>query len=364
MITKKSNFFYFVLCILFFVSCSFFVVRNAMTMSDPEIQISSLPQDQLWSIEYAEEMQKKAFNIGIPSVLDKTALLELIKHAWQWDKNAMIQYARIVENESHIKPSAGESLNDFIIQYRDKIVDSQGKLLNEPQVLRLPFWTFMELLADHKYPYPANRLAARMMGRGGYDEQGNLIPYTSDSLGKMLRYIRYSINGGYRNQGFLATTLLWGTGYRSNNPQYEALNRMTEHLNNLAPSELTEAVNGYRPCANHGSSYCMTRLAEAYYYGIGVRKNLELSYVWASLSNQGYLQYLAQIPMQTGKDLFEEHRNKTVDDFNANILKLIHEEMTQKQMDATADLKDELEEGIVWDYDEWVKGRDPVPPTP
>ncbi|CAK7067818.1 hypothetical protein [Saezia sanguinis] len=333
-------------------------------MSNPEIQVSSLPQEQLWSIEYAAEMQKKAFNIGIPMVRDKDALLELIKHAWQWDKNAMIQYARIVDNESHIEPDEGESLDDFIMQYRDQIVDSQGKLLNEPQVLRLPLWNFLTLLGDHKYPYPANRLAARMMGESGYDDQGNLIPYTGETRAKMLNYIRYSINGGYRNQGFLATTLLWGTGYRSNNPQYDALNRMTEHFEGLTPTELADAVDGYRPCASHGSSYCMTRLAEAYYHGIGVQKNLELSYVWATLSHKGYLQFLEEISNQTSMNLHLEHMNKTIDDYNAEILALVRQEFTQKQIDAASDLYNELEEGIVWDYEEWVRGRDLIPPLP
>ncbi|MDR2871372.1 MAG: hypothetical protein LBV45_02400, partial [Xanthomonadaceae bacterium] len=58
---------------------------------DDSIMVSHLSQQQLWCIEHAEEMLDKAFNTGIPHVRDEEALLLLIEHAWQWDKNAMVQ---------------------------------------------------------------------------------------------------------------------------------------------------------------------------------------------------------------------------------------------------------------------------------
>lgn len=338
------------------------VSRNLMK-SDP-VQTSNLPQSKIWGIEHAKEMQKKAFNIGIPSVLDEAALLELVKHAWQWDKNAMIQYARIVENERQISPSKGESLDDFIIQYEDKIVNNRGQLLNEPRVLRLPFEIFMEKLAELKYPYPANYLAARMMGQSGHDKQGNFIPYDSNKKEKMLRYIRYSIDGGYRNQGFLADTILFGTGYPSNNQHYQSLHKLAGHLPNLTQAELAEAINSYMPCASHGSGYCMTRLAEANFYGIGVEKNLEQSYAWAELSNQGYANYLESIKTQPAPDLFEQHRHRIINNFNVDILEQISQEITQEQIEAALISKRKMEANITWDYEWWVRGRYPVAPIP
>jgi hypothetical protein len=351
--------------ILFFVLCgvlAYFFVRTHMNQNT--IRLSELPSDELWSIEYAEEMQEKAFNIGIPMVSDKEALLELIIQAWQWDKNAMIQYARILQNEDEIPPSKGESLDDFIIEYRQQIVDRQGRLLNEPQVLRLPYRLLMVKLAELKYPYPANYVAVvKMMGESGYDEQGRLIPYSSDMRKTMLDYIRYSIDGGYRNQSFLADTILWGTGYESTNPQYQALNRLADPLPGLTASELTEALAAYRVCASHGSSYCMMRLAEAYYHGIGVEKNIEYAYVWSELSRQAYIHYLEWLEEQTAIQ-FGQNNYKVIDSYNSSIMELIEKEISVTQLEAATALISDIKSTLMWDYETWGRRRDPVPPLP
>ena len=333
-------------------------------MNNDPIHKSTLPQDQLWSIEYAEEMQRKAFYIGIPKSLDKAALLELIKHAWQWDKNAMIQYARIVQNEREVRPGKGESLDEFIIRYRSEIVDAQGRLLNEPPVLRLPFWTFMQKLGDLGYPYPAGYLATRMMGESGKDKDGNLIPYNANAANKMLTYMRYSIAGGYREQEFLADTILFRTGYGSKDDDFNVYHRLPEHAPDLSSEELSEAMNAYKLCAEHGSSYCMTRLAEGYFYGIGLEKDSVQAYVWAELSNQGYAQYLTSIQGQTRRNLFVEKMHRNLNQYNLEILDQIKAAMMPEQTELAANKLEEMSEGIVWDYDSWSDGRDPVPPMP
>lgn len=337
-------------------------------MDSNTVRLSALPADELWSIEYAEEMQEKAFNIGIPMVRDKEALLALIIHAWQWDKNAMIQYARILQNEDEIPPSKGESLDDFIIEHREQIVDRQGRLLNEPQVLRQPFWIFMELLAKRQYPDPAERVSSRIVGEMvRMDDQGNYVPFNQKEINTISTYLRYSIDGGYRNQEFLADTLLWGTGYGSINRKYEELNRVAEHRPALTSTELVEAIAGYRACASHGSSYCMTRLAEAYYHGIGVDKNLEYSCAWAKLSSQGYARYLESLDMEdsdSSSDLFEQHLYKIIDDYNSSIMELIEKEISATQMDAATALVNNIKSTVAWDYETWVRGRNPVPPMP
>ena len=333
-------------------------------MNNDPIHKSTLPQNQLWSIEYAEEMQRKAFNIGIPSSLDKAALLELIKHAWQWDKNAMIQYARIVQNEREVRPGKGESLDEFIIRYRSEIVDAQGRLLNEPPVLRLPFWQFMEKLAELGYPHPARRLASRGMGGEGEDTKGNFIPYNASFTNKMLTYIRCGLEGGYRNYKYFADMMLFRTGYPSKDRHFNAYHRLPEHAPDLSSEELSEAMDAYKLCAEHGSSYCMTRLAEGYFYGIGVEKDLMQAYIWAELSNQGYAQYLASIQGQVRQNLFEQKIHRNLNQYNLEILSLIKAEITPEQTELAANKLEEMGEDIVWDYDSWSDGRDPVPPMP
>lgn len=333
-------------------------------MDQNTIRLSELPPDELWSIEYAEEMQEKAFNIGIPMVRDKEALLELIIHAWQWDKNAMIQYARILQNEDEVPPSKGESLDDFIIEHREQIVDRQGRLLNEPQVLRQPFWIFMELLAKRQYPDPAERVSSRIVGEMvRMDDQGNYVPFNQKEINTISTYLRYSIEGGYRNQKFLADTLLWGTGYGSINRKYQELSRVAEHRPALTSTELVEAIAGYRACASHGSSYCMTRLAEAYYHGIGVEKNLEYAYAWSELSRQAYIHYLEWLEEQA-EIQFGQNNYKVIDSYNSSIMALIEKEISATQMDAATALVNDIKPTVAWDYETWVRGRDPVPPMP
>ena len=61
---------------------------------DYVIAAALLPQDKLWTVEYSWKMVE-AITPEIPQIEDETELIELIRHAWLWDKNAMIQYARI-----------------------------------------------------------------------------------------------------------------------------------------------------------------------------------------------------------------------------------------------------------------------------
>ncbi|MCO4147838.1 hypothetical protein [Citrobacter freundii] len=57
---------------------------------DYVIAAALLPQDKLWTVEYSWKMVE-AITPEIPQIEDETELIELIRHAWLWDKNAMIQ---------------------------------------------------------------------------------------------------------------------------------------------------------------------------------------------------------------------------------------------------------------------------------
>lgn len=330
-----------------------------------QIKPSSLPQQQLWTIEQAKNVLKDAYYIGIPRVEDKAALLALVKQAWQWDKNAMIQYVEILKSEMIYPPDEDESLGYFLRTYREQIVDNNGNLLNEPSILRLPYWDFMTALADAKYPYPANYMAVvGMLGNSGKDEQGNYLPYTRDDANQMATYIRYSIAGGYRSYEFLADTLLFRTGFGNRDKEYKYLNHLQDHVTDLSPDELREAINAYQVCANHGSSYCMMRLSEAYFNGIGLEKNLEQAYIWAKLSHQGYTLFLASTLTQDPPSHWVQHMHKTIDSYNENILSQILQQISPVQLARAETIKQTIEDGLTWDYEVWVREHDPVLPMP
>lgn len=351
------------LAFLFLVLIIIFVFRSFMS-NDP-IEKSHLPQEQLWNIEYAEEMREKAFYTGIPAYLDKEALLELIKHAWQWDKNAMIQYAIILQSERETRPEKGRSLNEFIAKYREEIVNDQGQILNEPPVLRAPFWNFMERLADLRYPEPAHNLVFREMGRKGVDDQDDFLPFSREETEKLIDYFKISIDGGYRNQSFFANLILFRTGFSSKDSNFNVYHKLIEHATDLSSEELEEALNAYEVCAKHGSSYCMTRLSEGYFYGIGLNKNLVYAYLWAELSNQGYANYIANLPdPDEYLDLFDQQRHHNLNIYNQEIFVEIKNQMTEEQLDEATEMLKEIREEITWDYDTWASGRDPVPPMP
>ena len=76
---------------------------------DYVIAAALLPQDKLWTVEYSWKMVE-AITPEIPQIEDETELIELIRHAWLWDKNAMIQYARIQKEvgDDDVRHRAGD----------------------------------------------------------------------------------------------------------------------------------------------------------------------------------------------------------------------------------------------------------------
>ncbi|TSJ98255.1 hypothetical protein, partial [Gilliamella apicola] len=60
---------------------------------DYTIYPSTIPENQLLRIEEAKELYRRAFDDQVfYAVVDPEHLVKFIKHAWQWDKNAMPYY--------------------------------------------------------------------------------------------------------------------------------------------------------------------------------------------------------------------------------------------------------------------------------
>lgn len=91
-----------IICILF---CYFYNLINSDNNSiqqdniimDYTIYPSTIPENQLLRIEEAKELYRRAFDDQIfYSVVNPEALVEFIRHAWQWDKNAMLYYYDLI----------------------------------------------------------------------------------------------------------------------------------------------------------------------------------------------------------------------------------------------------------------------------
>lgn len=153
-------------CLVTFITGLFYYFKGPSKM-DYVIQKSTLPQNELWQGFDSDKILDRAYNIGISQVKDERALLELVKHAYQWDKNAMIAYVRIMDSEDDIPPEKGLSLDDF-----------------------------MRLLADQGYARSSSYVADSMVGELLIKENSELyLPMPESKLQKMIEYIHNSIRG-------------------------------------------------------------------------------------------------------------------------------------------------------------------------
>jgi hypothetical protein len=337
----------------------FFYPRPPM---DDAIQLSPLPQGQLWNAKQAEDMLEKAFSTGIPHVRDEEALLLLVEHAWQWDKNAMIQYARIVQSEREIKPERAVSLSTFLRRNRHHLVNSEGRRLSEPAVLQLPYRQLIEKLANSGYPYPSHIEAIRLIGGAGVDSENEYKALPPDMYQKMLRYIQYSIEGDYRNYDLLADTIFFKTGYPYKDYNHTQLNKLTEHAHNLSIDELKQATAAYETCAKAGSRYCIVRMQEIFLYGIGHPVDIEQSYLWGLRSAHAYQLWLEK-PADKN-DLFKKMMEENLHQYSTELLETTQKDLTQEQQKRLRQVAEQTESDMNWDYATWVKTQNYAPPKP
>lgn len=69
------------------------IIQQENITMDYTIYPSTIPKSQLLRIEEAEKLYHQAFdNQVFYTVVNPEALVKFIKHAWQWDKNAMPYY--------------------------------------------------------------------------------------------------------------------------------------------------------------------------------------------------------------------------------------------------------------------------------
>lgn len=337
------------ICILLLASYFIFVnkqppymkTRELSDMDYNNVQLATRPQAQLWTLQQAETISKQAFDLWFIRVKDEKAMLTLVKQAFQWDKNAMLQYAKILDTIRNEEPEETEgmlTLGQFLIKYSHELVDNQGKRLDTPALFDLKYREFVKVLADKKYAIPSAYMSAWTMGS---EAQRN----------DLIFYIKNSLNGGYKYQDFLADTIIWGTGYPYKNNNPELIYKLPEHLPNITDKELKEAITNYKVSAIHGDHYSMMRIAEFYYYGIGEQQDYLLALAWAELSNESYNYPLERITDKYS-DKIKEQATNNCDLALANQIK---EKLTPEQQAQVKPLLEQLRTTIkTWDYDTWV----------
>lgn len=322
------------------IPCAISTEQELYKMNNYIVKTSNLPINELWTIEQAEAVLDKAYQIGIPRVKDEQALLELVMQAYQWDKNAMLQYAKILQNEREIVPDKETSLATFLTKYSYELVDKQGRPLETPIILDLSYNELIETLANRQYAVPSSYMASLLMG----------TPEASNN--KMISYIENSINGGYKHYDFLADTILFKTGYSFKDDNLTQLFTLKEYESTLSEDGVLKALKNYNICAVHGSQYCMVRLSESNFYGVGTNQDYKLAYAWSELANQSYLKLIKN--SNSKLDMIDQEIQSTINSYNCELFNQIKENLNNEEIEQANKLAEELKQTIVtWDYDKW-----------
>lgn len=324
------------------------LIRKNMKM-DYVVELSPLPQNELWTEEYAEEMLEKAYMIGIPYIKDKNVLLELVKQAYQWDKYAMIQYIKITRNQYEIEPDPEHSLELFIKSHKNQLVDIYGHQLTKPAILDLHEFDFMRVLADHGYLYPIL-----------------YVIYFDHTLehNKRITYMRNVVKQNEAYHLILAHSILFNqrSGYKKNTKFSDIIKPLPEFIPTLINSELTEAISYFEQSAKHGDLYCLVRLVEAYFYGIGKNKNLKKALAWSELVNQAYSNYKTSTRMESNPQ--DNKDNDELYHYNQTLVQQIKQHLTPEDIKHSEIELTAIQQNIKWDYDKWIKSFPSPPPQP
>lgn len=320
------------------------------------IKPAMLPQNELWTVEYSWLMVRRAITPEIPQIDDEEALLELIRHAWLWDKNAMIQYARI---QVELRDDA--ILDDFIRKHAHRIADQDGQRLKRPDIFDRNYSELITELADMQYPLAADLVTGRLLWSAG---KTGLIhnPLTPENRAQLIHYTRYAIQGGYHIHSELADAILFDTGFAYKDSNEEQINTLPDRIRSLPRSELEESFSAYKTSALHGSQYAQIRMSEFYLYGVGVEQSLETACAWSLVARDNFIAF-----SKDGYHYFQEKDRKIMlDKYNNTVLSpLMRQHMTKAQIERSAILASQIKSGISeTDYYLWASRMDAVPPAP
>lgn len=333
-----------------------FVDAKNITM-DYTIYPSTIPESQLLRIEEAEKLYHQAFHDGFNGVLSPKALVELIKHAWQWDKNAMFYYYDILrKHELYDKEAEGGevtmSFTEFMKKYRDQLVDNNGNPLIEPVVFKDEDMEIYlrKKFADLKYPkfaheswhYCSDILSDNVVWQPCSDEQ----------LEENIKYINYALEGGYHCYENLTAHMLFQQGFHYKDSDHEKINKLTEYRKSLTSENLKLAIDYAEIMAEHSSIIGILRVTEAYLYGLGREQDPVKAYAWSLLSDYAR-QKLIELDNYLAWDYYQLppvwEYNKQIQTRLKQILTPVQKQAAQKEL---AMLKTKI---IDWNYNHWKR---------
>ena len=333
-----------------------FVDAKNITM-DYTIYPSTIPESQLLRIEEAEKLYHQAFHDGFNGVLSPKALVQLIKHAWQWDKNAMFYYYDILrKHELYYKEAEGGevtmSFTEFMKKYRDQLVDNNGKPLIEPVVFKDEDMEIYlrKKFADLKYPksaheswhYCSDILSDHVVWQPCSDEQ----------LEENIKYLNYALEGGYHCYENLTAHMLFQQGFHYKDSDHKKINKLTEYRKSLTPENLKLAIDYAEIMAEHSSIIGILRVTEAYLYGLGREQDPVKAYAWSLLSDYAR-QKLIELDNYLAWDYHELppvwEYNKQIQTRLKQILTPVQKQAAQKEL---AMLKTKI---IDWNYNHWER---------
>ncbi|EAA7243180.1 hypothetical protein BVD23_10345 [Salmonella enterica] len=323
---------------------------------DYVIAAAMLPQDKLWTVEYSWKMAE-AITPEIPQIEDEAELIELIRHAWMWDKNAMIQYARIQKEVGD-----DDVLDNFIRSNAQRLVSYDGLSLRRPDVFNMNYSEFITRLADLQYPL-ASRLAANGLLWSAGETGSTFNPLAQEARKRLICYTRYAIKGGYHIHSYLADYILFSSGFAYKDSNNKQLNSLENRMDNLTREELEESFAAYKVSGIHGSQYAQIRLSEFYFYGVGVERDITMAYAWSMIANDSFIYFNKEGYKSHASEKYKEN---ILNEYNhVNLMNLIPLQMTKIEIERSVALASKIKETLVEDdYYSWEVQMDAVPPAP
>jgi hypothetical protein len=342
-------------------------IQSENITMDYTIYPSAIPENELLRIDEAKKLYRYAFDDQVfHGVVDPDSLVKFIKHAWQWDKNAMPYYYDLLTYQELYNDDEKEegmmSFTEFMRKYRDQLVDNAGNPLVEPKVFRsIKMRGYLwDKFADLKYPYFAYRKSWRY-SPCGYNEKGMAYPCPDDKLEKSIKYLNYALEGGYHCYEDLIARMLFQQGDHYKDEHYKKINKLTEYRKSLKSEDLKLSINYAQLMAEHSSIIGILRVTEAYLYGLGREHDFVKAYAWSLLSD-----YAKQKIEEQGNNLaWHAYQLPPVWEYNKEIQTRLGKILNPAQQQAAQDYLTELQTKIIdWNYNRWRDQIDDFHPKP
>ena len=342
-------------------------IQQDNIIMDYTIYPSTIPENQLLRIEEAEKLYRGAFNDQVfYAVVDPDDLVKFIKHAWQWDKNAMPYYYNLLNRHNFYNEYAKEegmmSFTEFMKKYRDQLVDNTGKPLVEPVVFKNPdmdiyLW---DKFADLKYPKFAFQKGWKFSPCES-DNNEKYLPCSDEQLEESIKYFNYAMEGGYHCYEDLTARMLFQQGAHYKDKEFKKINKLTEYRKSSKPERLKLAIDYAEIMAEHSSIIGILRVTEAYLYGLGREQDPVKAYAWSLLSD-----YAKQKIIEIDNNLaWDYYQLSPVWEYNKEIQTRLEQILTPEQKQAAQNELAELKTKIIdWNYNRWKRQIDDFHPKP